>query len=196
MTRRLPDEAPIANERPARGGWACSSLFAYLLALALVGLDAATKLMTAAWLAFGESVPLIPGWLAFTHAHNRGAAFSLFHGQVPVLAIVSAVVTVGIIVYERKLGPRTTLHNLAISLLLGGAVGNLVDRVRLGYVIDMIDLQNGSGRNIWPVFNVADIALVVGVGFVLLATWGARGGEDKAAGSSPKAAAGKRRGKR
>jgi signal peptidase II len=158
---------PAAGRTP----WARASWFLYAVAVAGVALDQATKLLTAAYLSLGESVPVISGWFAITHVQNEGAAFSMFDGHVPILAVISAVVTVGLVVYERRLGPRPALQNVALACILSGAAGNLIDRVRVGRVVDMFDLQNGSGRNLWPVFNVADIALVVGVGLFLIATF-------------------------
>lgn len=173
---RRPAPTPAAPPAPpaaptARPPWYRAAWFLYVAALAAVLLDQATKLLTEAQLALGDSIPLIPGWFAITHVQNEGAAFSMFDGQVPILAVISSVVTIGIIIYERRLGPRSALQNVALACILGGAVGNLVDRVRVGRVVDMFDLQNGAGRNLWPVFNVADIALVVGVGLFVIAAF-------------------------
>jgi len=198
VARRRPPTADTAAPAPAPDRldgptpWARASWFLYAVAVASVVLDQATKLLTEANLALHDSIPVIPGWFAITHVQNEGAAFSMFDGQVPILAVISAVVTIGLIVYERRLGARSVLQNLALALILGGAAGNLVDRVRVGRVVDMFDLQNGSGRNLWPVFNIADIALVVGVGLFLIATFR----ESRAAARAAAAAGGKGRSRR
>lgn len=163
--RAQPAAAPV----PPAGGWPRSSWFLYTLALVSAAVDQGTKLLTAAKLDLHESVPVVQGWFAFTYVRNEGAAFSFLSGQVSILLLITAVIAVGLVVYERRLGPRTATQNVALGLILGGAIGNLVDRIRLGAVIDMLDLQNGSGKNLWPIFNVADIVLVVGIGLLVIA---------------------------
>ena len=109
----------------------------------------------------GESVPA-EGLFRLTHVHNTGAAFGLFQGQLFSLTIVALI---GIIVvllfalfyYRRFPFLDSKLVKPSLGLILGGAVGNLIDRLRLGYVTDFIDI------GIWPAFNIADSAIVVGV---------------------------------
>ena len=103
----------------------------------------------------GESVPLVPGIFHLTYVRNSGAAFSLLPGATALLALLNALLLIGIVVFA----PR--LHALGlrseVGLILGGGLGNLVDRVREGGVVDFLDFR------IWPVFNVADTAVVIGV---------------------------------
>ena len=142
----------------------------YALALFIVVLDQVTKAWLRATLPLGASVPLWPGVFHLTHTQNRGAAFSLLEGRTPLLA-VAALVVVGVIIFaiERR-GARASRLPLslilALALPLGGALGNFVDRVRLGYVTDMFDATVIN----FPVFNVADSAITVGIAVLLWRT--------------------------
>lgn len=129
-------------------------LFSILL-LALVG-DQLTKLAVVASLRFGESVPA-EGLFRFTYTTNTGSIFGLFPGQTAALTVASFV-GVGILLYFYHAHPWPgRLLRLSLGLQLGGAIGNLVDRVRLGHVVDFIDVGP------WPVFNLADSSIVVGI---------------------------------
>lgn len=141
-------------------------LFAF--ALPLIALDQVTKQWIDGRLPYRGSIPLIDGWFALTYARNEGAAWSMFAGHRWPLVLIAAVAAVAITWHVAKHKPATRAYVLSLSLLLAGAVGNLIDRALYGYVIDMFDLQNGSGRNVFPVFNVADICINIGVGLMLL----------------------------
>lgn len=144
-----------------------ASLACYFLALAVYAIDQWVKLWVVDHMGLYQSIPLINGFFALTYVRNIGAAFSAFSGQVWGLAAVAAAVAVAIVVYERRLKEVTLGHVLSLGLLLGGTLGNFSDRIRLQYVVDMFDLQ-WHGKNIWPIFNIADIAIDVGVGILLL----------------------------
>lgn len=118
-----------------------------------------------------EQVALIPGWFALTYTRNFGSAWSMLWGQRGLLILIASAVAIGIIVYAIRLKERSWIQMAGLGFLLGGAVGNLIDRARLGYVIDMFNLQNGRYENIFPIFNIADIAIDVGVGLLLLFTY-------------------------
>ena len=124
------------------------------------GLDRISKLVINRSLPEGESRPIIPGILHLTHVENPGAAFGLLPGQAGLLALFALVAVIGIVGAARRW--RSPLAHTGLGLLLGGATGNLVDRARVGTVTDFIDLR------VWPVFNVADIAIVVGSGLLAL----------------------------
>ncbi len=109
-----------------------------------------------------RSVPVVPGCLKFQYAENTGAAFSLFREHPGVLAV--AVLAWGLVL---PAGER--LSRVALGMILGGAVGNLIDRVRFGVVVDFILAY--WGRHAWPTFNVADSAICVGVGLFLVASY-------------------------
>lgn len=123
-------------------------------------LDRITKAAVIRALPEGASRPLIPGVLHLTHVQNPGAAFSLLPDRGGFLLAVSCAAVVGILIAARHV--REPWARAALGLLLGGAAGNLLDRLRTGTVTDFIDLR------IWPVFNVADMAVVAGSGLLAL----------------------------
>jgi signal peptidase II len=133
----------------------------WLIAALVVGLDQGAKAWVLARLPLrGPSVILIPGALSLTHVRNTGVAFGQLHGAGPVLILLAAAAVAGILVYRaRRLRSAAGLHPLlalGLALPLGGALGNVIDRVRFGEVVDFIDFG-------WfPVFNVADSAITVG----------------------------------
>ncbi len=137
-----------------------------LTALAVLLLDAATKAAVAARFALGESVRLGPG-LAFTYVRNTGAAFSLLAGasaswRRPFFEVVPVVACGAALLLLRSVERRDLLSRLALALVVGGALGNWVDRVRTGQVVDFIEV-GVRGVYTWPVFIVADSAVCVGV---------------------------------
>ena len=139
----------------------------YALALSVFVLDQATKALLRATVDLHQSIPLWPGVFHITHTRNTGAAFSLFAGHPQYLAVAALVVIVIIILAQRRLGDRMPLSlGLALALPLGGALGNLLDRVRLRYVTDMFDLTVIN----FPVFNIADSAITVGIILLMVRT--------------------------
>lgn len=134
----------------------------YLTAAALVVADQAAKLVAVAWLRPVDSVP-VASWLSLTWATNTGGAFGVFSASTTLLAVVAVVVVGALIAVAPRLGGSRLLA-IGVASVMGGALGNLIDRVRVGYVIDYIDLH------FWPVFNIADIAIVVGAGLLIIAT--------------------------
>ncbi len=155
----LADDTPGEDRSP--GGLPVG--VTYALAAAIVVVDQAAKLAAVHWLRAAESVPLT-SWLSLTWATNTGGAFGVFDSSTWLLAAVAAVVVVALALAAPKLG-GSRLMGVAIASVMGGAVGNLIDRVRVGYVIDYIDLH------FWPVFNIADIAITVGAALLIVATF-------------------------
>lgn len=102
-------------------------------------------------------------WLWFTHVVNFGAAFSTFYGQKFLLLSFALIISTGIIIFERRsANTRPKILSFSLGFLLAGAFGNLVDRARMGYVTDFLDFRN-NGQNVWPIFNVADISINIGI---------------------------------
>lgn len=131
----------------------------FIAAALLVALDQVVKYLVRTGIEPGGSVPLIPHVMDLTYVKNTGAAFSSFSNSTILLAVVSALVSVGLIIVLAKKLVRHPLGRWPVTLILAGAVGNLIDRVALGYVTDMF-------RTLFidfAVFNVADICVVVGV---------------------------------
>jgi len=139
------------------------------VAAATLVVDQATKL--AALRLLSDHLPhrIAGTWLYFTLARNPGGAFGLLPQAAVYLTVASAVAAIAILLYARVVVAHSPLLTAALGMLLGGAVGNLADRLRLGHVIDFIDLR------VWPIFNVADIAVTAGVALVILAALLPRG---------------------
>lgn len=131
----------------------------------IILLDQIVKLAVRAFMYVGESIPVIENFLHLTYVQNTGAAFSLFSGSGFMLIVIPmAALAVAIWYMEKHKNAHWTL-TLSLILIISGGLGNLIDRLCLGYVTDMIDFK------IWsPVFNVADIAVCVGAGFLILYT--------------------------
>ncbi|MNS40273.1 Lipoprotein signal peptidase [compost metagenome] len=146
---------------------AFQTLCFYLVALSTFLLDQFTKLAIVTALALGHSTPVLDGFLHLTYVQNFGAAYSLLSGRVGLLAVIAATICLGIIVYQRIARPTHMAMVLALGFFLGGAMGNLTDRLVLGYVRDMVDIR-WYGENIFPIFNVADVVLWLGIGCFFL----------------------------
>ena len=133
--------------------------FFALFAAGIVAADQFTKYLTVANISLGERVPFIPGLLRFTYVQNTGAAFSSFQGQQWLFALIFVIFT-GLVIWEfrKKSMPFSTLERWCIAAIYGGGLGNMIDRVRLGYVVDMIETEFIT----FPVFNVADCFITCG----------------------------------
>ena len=129
-----------------------------LLVLILVALDQVVKYLVVANIPLGEHVPFLPYIMDLTYVQNTGAAFSIFSEHTWILTMISLVVSVILAVALWKGFFRHPLGRLSLTLLLAGAVGNLIDRVRLQYVVDMFHVLFMN----FAVFNVADVFVVVG----------------------------------
>jgi len=137
-------------------------------ACGIVALDRVTKILFSDMLNVGESIPVIKNIFHITLVHNTGIAFGLFKDQGIIFIIVPVVAVVLIALYLHRNKDHQdvdTLDIFSFSLILGGAMGNLIDRISFGHVIDFIDFR------IWPVFNIADSAITIGITIVLLKTY-------------------------
>jgi len=130
-----------------------------LFAAVIVAADQLTKYLTVANIALWEDVPFLPGLLQLTYVQNTGAAFSSFEGQQWLFALIFIVLTI-LIFWEYFKSPMgfTTFERWCITAIYGGGLGNMIDRVRLGYVVDMIETTFIE----FPVFNVADCFITCG----------------------------------
>ena len=126
------------------------------LAIAIVVFDQVTKAVVVGSLAVGQRVDVIDGLVRIVHSRNSGILFGMLPDSAPLFAVVSLLVLVLILLYESRAG-RSLVTTLALGLLLGGAIGNLLDRIRYASVVDFVDLGVGSLR--WYTFNVADAAI-------------------------------------
>jgi signal peptidase II len=141
------------------------------IAMAVVVADQVTKLLVGRFMTLHESWTVVEGLARLTYVQNRGAAFGVLSDadlpyQSVLFSAVSLAALVAIAVYAWRLPPHTRLPQTALALVMGGALGNLVDRARLGYVIDFVDVY--WGRYHWPAFNVADASISVGVCLLVL----------------------------
>lgn len=125
-------------------------------------LDRFTKIAAVSNLSYGQSIKILPNLFNFTLILNNGTAFGLLRGQNAALALLSVLAITLIIFYILKNKSLDPVVSLALGLILGGALGNLFDRVRFGYVIDFLDFR------IWPVFNIADSAITIGMAILIL----------------------------
>ena len=132
---------------------------AYTSAVMVLVLDQLSKALAVANLPLGSSSAFLPGLLSLQLVRNSGAAFSLFSGNPQLLGLVSLLVSIAVAVWIQKQGRMTLTRSLGVGLLLGGALGNGLDRWRLGYVVDFLALVPVS----FPVFNLADVAINLAV---------------------------------
>ena len=131
----------------------------YVILLAVcIGGDQLLKWWVTSHLDVGQSAPLLPGIVRLTRLHNTGAAWSSFSGKTGLLAIVTIVLMLAVAWLLVKKIVRHPLGQWSLAIILGGGIGNLIDRVRLGYVVDMLDTMFMD----FPVFNVADVFVVCG----------------------------------
>ncbi|CAG9619784.1 signal peptidase II [Sutcliffiella rhizosphaerae] len=140
----------------------------YLIALAIIFLDQLTKWLVVQYMDLGESIPIIENFLYLSSHRNSGAAWGILEGQMYFFYIITVIVVIGLIVYLQKLPKDQPWMKLALSLMLGGAIGNFIDRVLHQEVIDFINTYIFTYD--FPIFNVADSALVIGVGIILVLT--------------------------
>jgi signal peptidase II len=146
-----------------------------LIALAVLALDQLTKELVLRFLGYAQEKVIVDGFFKFVHWGNTGAAWSLFRGKNELLAGVALLALLVLFLSRHHFDARTPLGQVAFGLIFGGIVGNLIDRLRFGYVVDFIYfyLQPRAGGQPWgfPAFNVADSAICIGVALVFYNTW-------------------------
>jgi signal peptidase II len=127
----------------------------FIIFLTLI-LDQTSKAMVQMLMYHGESIPVAPPVFYLTYILNPGAAFGLLAYQTPFFITVTVILAAGVLLGYNKLPQKRYLLRCGLGLIVGGALGNLVDRLRYGFVVDFLDFR------VWPVFNLADTAIVVG----------------------------------
>jgi signal peptidase II len=159
-----PNEAETAQARFARPA-------ELITILAVIGVDQLTKQIVRQMVPLHETVSVIPGLLDLTHVQNTGAAFGLLNAaefpyKSAVMIVIAAIALIAIAAYGAQLGFHERMARLGLSLILGGAFGNLIDRALVGHVVDFVDVYWRSSH-FWA-FNVADAAITIGAILVLL----------------------------
>ena len=148
-----------------------------VVALAGAAADQLTKAIVSSQLALGDGVEIL-GPFSIHHVHNTGIAFGLFAGSTSIVIVLTSAAITALVVFFARSARRHPLLPVAVGLVLGGSVSNLVDRLRLGHVTDFLDFDY------WPAFNLADTFIVVGVGLLFLC-FVAADRSSPAVGSSP-----------
>ena len=148
------------KEGKVGGGWFLP------VGLGLVAVDQVTKILVEGRMRVGLEVSILPGIFSLTRVHNTGVAFGMAQGN----NLLTGILALGILIFAgwmaREWDWRIRWVQGVAGLVAGGAVGNLIDRMRVGYVIDFLDFHYGSWS--WPAFNVADAAISIGVGWLVL----------------------------
>ncbi len=137
-----------------------------LVGLAVLVLDQLTKQAVRACFVYGESRPVVEGFFNLVYVRNDGAAWNILSGHGIILILISVAVMAMLVVYRRTFLEQQLSHRVLLGLMLGGIAGNLVDRIRFGWVTDFLDFQFGSYH--YPSFNVADSAICIAVGLYIL----------------------------
>jgi signal peptidase II len=167
----VPNPAAVPEPAARHAPWAGRFRLHWWLILGIVAFDQATKAVVLAFLPLYDSVTVIPGLMDLVHVRNAGVAFGFLNdlesasrGLVTTALALAALA--GITYYARHIRPHEHLARIGLSLILGGAVGNLIDRMRTGYVTDFVDVY-WQGWHFWA-FNVADASITIGAILVFL----------------------------
>ena len=173
MTR---SERHMALNRPNDGQPPSTSPLRTMVWVALVVLstDQITKQIVLRYLQYSEQHVILDGFFKFVHWGNTGAAWSMFYGNNRLLAMVALAALVGLYLIRHHFDTHTLMGQTALGLMFGGILGNLIDRLCIGHVVDFIYFylyQRGGGEVGFPAFNVADMAICIGVGLIFLMSW-------------------------
>ncbi|MGD0017454.1 MAG: signal peptidase II [Verrucomicrobiia bacterium] len=140
-----------------------------LIAAIIAVMDQLTKWLVMCRLEMGESHLIIPGFFNLVHWINTGAAWGILKDRNLALTLIAVITILLLYLFRHPFQFNRLLGRVALGLIMGGIVGNLIDRVRLGHVVDFLDFH--IGRHHWPAFNVADTAICVGVALYILDSW-------------------------
>lgn len=150
--------------RTGKGKRLTAALLSYLLTLFVVVCDQLTKYLAVTYIKPRDTLPLIDGVLHFTYVENTGAAFGMMKNSRWVFMLFSSVAIVVLTVLIAKYAVEDRFISVTIALILGGGIGNMIDRIRLGYVVDFVDFRLIN----FAVFNVADSFVTVGAAFLIV----------------------------
>jgi signal peptidase II len=139
------------------------------VAVVVFAIDRVTKAWVSENIPLGTARPVFGDYVRIVHAQNTGAAFGLLPERTTLLSVLSVVAVLAIVYYYRQIASNSSLVSATLGMQLGGAFGNLLDRITQGYVVDFVDVGIGDVR-FWA-FNVADSSIVVGIILVTLALW-------------------------
>ena len=140
-----------------------------IFTIIFLALDVVSKLIISKYIGINKSIKIIHNFLNITNVRNTGVAWSLFSNQTIFVLIVSIIIIVGIIIYITKNKPKTTIEKVVYSMILGGALGNLIERLIHGYVTDFIDVYIFNYN--YPIFNLADTFIVIGAILLIIISW-------------------------
>ena len=166
----MQGESPITSKQTAASAIKSGAAFPTIIGVAAIvfALDQATKFLVVQNIPLSESwsiSPIFARLFKFTYITNTGAAFGMFPQLGNIFTVVAIIVIIGIVFFHHFLPIGSIWVRLSIGLQLGGAMGNLVDRVLRGFVVDFVDI------GFWPIFNIADISIVVGVTILTFCLW-------------------------
>jgi signal peptidase II len=168
----MSTEIPMAHHTPrSLGARVGVYRWFFLIAVLIFTGDQVSKMWIHKTLPFNsyyppDAIAIVPGFFNIVHVGNTGAAWGLFAGKSFWLALLAVVTLLAIFIFRRHLALERPLVQVSFGLLCGGIVGNLVDRILHGHVIDFLDFHFGSF--VWPAFNLADAAICIGVGLYIL----------------------------
>ena len=145
-----------------------------ILTLIFLIIDMISKVIVSRYILLDKSIRLINNFLYITYVRNTGAAWSMFSSRSVLVLIVSSFIILGIILHVYKNKPEKGMEKVAYSLIIGGALGNLINRITYGYVIDFIDIK--IFKYDYPIFNLADSFIVIGVILLVVYTWRSENG--------------------
>ncbi|HLQ70471.1 MAG TPA: signal peptidase II [Bacillota bacterium] len=140
----------------------------YVLSLFIIGIDQLSKWIVVKHMAYGEHITVIENFFYITSHRNSGAAWGILEGKMGFFYVITVIVVIGLIYYMQKYGKHSKFLAISLSFILGGAIGNFIDRLFRKEVVDFLDFNIFTYN--YPIFNVADSFLVVGVILLLIAT--------------------------
>ncbi|RLL45252.1 lipoprotein signal peptidase [Oceanobacillus piezotolerans] len=140
----------------------------YLVAIIIIGIDQLTKWIVVKTMEIGESITVIDGFFYLTSHRNQGAAWGILQGQMGFFYIITIIVVLGVIFYMQKYAKYDKILGLGLSFILGGAIGNFIDRLLRQEVVDFFNFYIFNYN--FPIFNIADSALTIGVVLVIIST--------------------------